>query len=396
MEVVNELRDQLQQITAQIQASEERSRNIENEIARLQEGLNQFNVVQTEPQFEDITIQITSADQIQMESYKSIPEFSGNKNQYRSWRNQVMRQMGIIADFKTHPKYGAALGIIRAKITGAASDVLTNNKTAFNIDAIIKRLDSTYADQRPLYVVEAEMTSIKQLGKNLQEFHDAINQALNTVITKIVMTYKTLNEQEALVKEAQQKAVRTFIVGLRNHATRNILYSHQPKTLEEAFTTAQTVYFDNQYWQLDHGRNLDHQKYEQPKREQRSQQQRGVVRKFNNGILSQPNYPTKVDVNCNQQTVRKDKPEVVDPSNRFKQNNWQQPYAQMNGLQKRDYKGYGQQPQRIQRINQLQDNESDPNEGYEGDICGDIPDDLISNSSHETNKTMTSSAFLDE
>lgn len=34
----------------------------------------------------------------------------------------------MIDDFKTHAKYEAALGIIRAKITGAASNILTNIK----------------------------------------------------------------------------------------------------------------------------------------------------------------------------------------------------------------------------------------------------------------------------
>lgn len=63
-------------------------------------------------------------------------------------------------DFKTHPKYEAALGIIRAKLTGAAPNVLTNNKTAYNIDAILRTFDSSFADHRPLYVLEAEMTSI--------------------------------------------------------------------------------------------------------------------------------------------------------------------------------------------------------------------------------------------
>lgn len=74
--------------------------------------------------------------------------------------------------------------IIRAKITGAASDILINNDTAMNIDAIIDRLDFSYADQRPLYVIEAEITTIRQGGKTLQEFYDAINQALNMVLRK--------------------------------------------------------------------------------------------------------------------------------------------------------------------------------------------------------------------
>lgn len=144
---------------------------------------------------EDIETELITGDQIQLESYKSIPEFSGLRGTYRPWRNQVARRMKIIDAFKTHPKYEAALAIIRAKITGDASNVLTNNKTAYNIIAILTTLDSAYADQRPLYAVEAEMTSIKQWNKTLQTYHDVINQALNLVITKVVMTYKEEAEQ---------------------------------------------------------------------------------------------------------------------------------------------------------------------------------------------------------
>lgn len=175
-------------------------------------------------QYEDITINIDSPDQIQMEAYKSIPEFNGDKRLYQSWKNQVNRQMKMIEACKTHPKYGAALGIIRAKITGAASDALTNNKTAFNIDAILEQLDAAYSDQRPLYITEAEMTSIKQHGKTLQEYYDAINQALNLVISRILLTYKLKEEQKELINMAQVKAVRTFIIGMKSHAMRNLLY----------------------------------------------------------------------------------------------------------------------------------------------------------------------------
>lgn len=70
----------------------------------------------------DITPEITSRDQIQLESYKSISIFSGVRGTYKAWRNLVARRMKMINAFKTHPKYEAALGIIRAKITGTVSD----------------------------------------------------------------------------------------------------------------------------------------------------------------------------------------------------------------------------------------------------------------------------------
>lgn len=99
-------------------------------------------------------------------------------------------------------------------------------------------------------------------------------------------------------------------------------------------------------------------------------------------------------------SFNKPEPMEIDTSNRFKQStNWrppnQQPNAPMNGPQKRDYNPTRQySPQKIQRINQLADNESNPHEGYEGDIHDDIPDDLISITSHT--ESTTGSAFLVE
>lgn len=103
-------------------------------------------------------------------NFKVLQEFNGDKKVYRSWRTQVQKLMKQIENFATAPKYAAALAIVRAKITGPASDILINNNTAHHIDAIIDQLHSSYADQRPLQMIEAEMMSIKQHPKSLQEF----------------------------------------------------------------------------------------------------------------------------------------------------------------------------------------------------------------------------------
>lgn len=384
MEPINELRAQIQQLLT-------RQTALENQAARSGRPL------QDTVQYQDIITAIQSGDQIQLESYRAIPDFNGDKNQYRSWRNQVSRRMNMIGELKTHPKYEAALGIIRSKITGPASDVLTNNKTAYNIDAILNRLDTTYTDQRPLYIVEAEMTSLKQNNKSLQEFHDEINSALNLVISKIVLTYNTVEEQKVLVEEAQQKAIRTFIIGLRSNATRQILYSQNPMTLATALATAQTVYYDNQYVHLDQNREAVRQK--QPNFQKNVQ---------NIGPQQIRRFPTefKVNMNCNQPQQQPFQPRAfkneqmeMDNSNRFGQpSQWRQPYAQpntlVNGPQQRELNSTRpQQPNKIQRINQLADDEDDPSNGYEGDMTNTIPGDAISDAANEIN---LSSIFLDE
>jgi hypothetical protein len=375
---MEEIKVQLQQILIKLQVSEERQKLCEEQIASITSAPNVLETDNEEraEEDDDIIPEITNGDQIQLESYKSIPTFSGVEGTYRPWRNQVVRRMKMIHEFKKHPKYEAALAIIRTKITGEASNVLINNKTAYNIIAIIKTLDKSFADQRPLYVVEAHMTSIKQLDKTLKEFHDAINHALNLVISKIVLAYKEVAEQRSLIAEAQRKAVRAFIVGLKSQTMRHILYGRTPGTLAEAFTVAQTIYHDNDHLQLEYR--------EKEKNQQRTQQQQNFQKKFYPKMQQQQsqNSPAGFNpkMNCNQpqqQLIQqKNKPEQMetDFSNRFKQN------------------ANKQQPNKHQRINQLQDGESNPNEEYVDDICDNIPDDLISNASNETT---SSSAFLD-
>lgn len=74
----------------------------------------------------------------------------------------------------------------------------------------------------------------------------------------------------------------------------------------------------------------------------------------------------------------------VDNSNRFKQStNWRQP-----NTQKREYDSARQNlPNKMQRINQIRDNDSEPQEEYEGDVSGTIPEDVISNASNESVKS---------
>lgn len=160
----------------------------------------------------DIVPEYATGNDIQLDAFKVIHEFNGDKKVYRSWRTQVAKMMKQIENHKAHPKYAAALSIIRAKITGPASDILINNNTAHNIDAIIDRLDFSYSDQRPLYVIESEMTSIKQQSKSLQEFYDAINQSLNMVLTKITMTYSRPSKNHLLLKLKAKLFVRLLPV----------------------------------------------------------------------------------------------------------------------------------------------------------------------------------------
>lgn len=366
------LTEQIAQITAMLKNSEAKREELEmklNDAAST--STFQTPIIKTEPgdgncDEPDIEPNITSGNDIQLEAYKAIPEFSGKQHEYRSWRNQVYRRMKIINDFKDHPKYEAALAIIRAKITGGAADILTNNKTPFNIICILKTLDAAYTDQRPLYAIEAQMVAIKQGDKSLLQYFNAVNFALNAIISKVVMSYNEVGEQRSLIAEAQKKAIRTFIVGLKFKTMRHILYGQQPKTLNEAFTIAQTVFYDNEHLQL-----------EQCSLGSKTQQSKPYM---NNN---------KQRIEWNQQKTC-DGPTSMEAngSNRTKRENWRQPEA----VQKKEYQWTKQrfeQPtqNKMQRINNLTEAQPIPEEESDGNE---------SDGSNESTNDDRSSAFLDE
>lgn len=398
---LEDIQTQIEEVLTRLQVSENKIEVLTN--LQTSDEERSFPTLRTTT-YEDITARIESGDQIQLESYKSIPVFDGDKTKYQSWRNQVTRRMKMIENFKGHAKYEAALGIVRAKITGSASDTLTNNQTAYNIDAIIERLDASYADQRPLYIIEAEMESIKQYGKSLQEYHDSINQALNLYISKITLSYESEDQRKVLTNQAQIKAIRTFIIGLKSRAMRNILYGGKYATLAQVYTTAQTVYYDDQYLQLD--QICDNNKQHMRPRNQPLSMQHKPIQFYSNVQPQVQNVPKfNVTMGCNQpqqkafQSTNKPEPMEIDNSNRFRQQtNFRQPNQPMNAPQKRENTSGRniQWPNKMQRVNQVIDSEPNPNEGYEGDLCDTIPDDLLSNASHISKKSDTASAFLCE
>lgn len=248
----------------------------------LLQKINQLEAIQatfppppTAPiEYTDIVPIYATGNDIQLDAFKVIHEFNGCKQVYRSWRSQVVKLMQQIEQHQTAPKYASALNIVRAKIVGPASDILINNNTVLNIDAIIACLDESYADKRPLYIIEAEMTSITQQSKTLQEYYDAINQALNMVLSKINMTYKKKDAQESMGFEAEQRAIATFIAGMNSQLIRNAVYGNRPVKLAQAFSQAQHIQYDIQHLKMEQKTN------EQQKNAKRANQMNPNFPKF--------------------------------------------------------------------------------------------------------------------
>lgn len=97
------LSEQIRQMAAQLQLNENKREELENRVETMNVS-ERANIIQISQEGggcdeTDIEPNISSGDQIQLESYKTIPEFSGKQHEYRSWRNQVYRRMKIISNF---------------------------------------------------------------------------------------------------------------------------------------------------------------------------------------------------------------------------------------------------------------------------------------------------------
>lgn len=99
---MDEILAQIELLKAKLLVSENRQKESENKIDTLNNSLNSFQINSEPTEYKDIVTIIPNAENIQLEPYKCIPEFSGKKNEYRSWREQVVRRMETISAFKTY------------------------------------------------------------------------------------------------------------------------------------------------------------------------------------------------------------------------------------------------------------------------------------------------------
>lgn len=348
MAEVAALRAQIDLLTEHLQA-------LKTDVKTVRENQDAFQTITTVEQYPEIRLTISDPKDINLKVFESLPRFDGNKSEYRSWRNRAWKLMEDIKNFQQSPPYYNALVILHTKIVGPAADILTNNNTRMNFYSIINRLDYTYADQRPLYVLQDEMKTITQGKRNLSEYHDAINQALNLILSKIDMANEA--GRETLMSYANQDAVRTFIKGLNSSFSKGTLYSNNPRDLAQAYAIACTIYHDNEY------QHLDTQPRYTEQQERRLQPQRP---KFNPGIqvqrggfIAHQHYekPTPMEVDETRRFVRPTYDNNQQPrwNNGPRQNSPQHnPFRTNAPIQKRERNPSSQNysQHKMQRINQ--------------------------------------------
>lgn len=151
------------------QAFAEQIKLLQNQISSINIQLSKLDHTVKVEEYQEIKVQVSDVKDISLDMFKTLPEFKGERNSYTAWRNSACNVMKIFNGLTDKPKYFEALNILRNKIVGPASEALTNYNTVFNFDAIISRLDFTYADKRPIYIIEQEMIVLQQKDKTIMK-----------------------------------------------------------------------------------------------------------------------------------------------------------------------------------------------------------------------------------
>lgn len=170
---------------------------------------------------------------------KSLPDFEGKTETYVSWRQAAQTAYKIFESSEGSSKHYQAVAIIRNKIKGPADMVLSSFNTVLNFKAIIARLDFTYSDKRPIYLIEQELSILRQGNMTLLQFYDEVEKKLTLLTNKTIMTYDrataaTINEKYRM------DALRVFISGTKKGLS-DVLFSARPNDLPSALALAQEV-----------------------------------------------------------------------------------------------------------------------------------------------------------
>ncbi|KAH8274858.1 hypothetical protein KR026_000785, partial [Drosophila bipectinata] len=196
---------------------------------------------------------------------KSLPDFEGKCETYVSWRKAAHVAFKVFEKYEGSSTYYKALGIMRNKIKGSANTVLASFNTPLNFKAMISRLDFTYADKKPVYLIEQELSTLRQGDMTLTEFYEEVEKKLTLLTNKTIMTFdnalaSTLNEKHRV------DALRVFITGVRKTLS-DILFAKSPKDLPTAVALAQEVESNHERYQFalnysrklgDRGQRTDH------------------------------------------------------------------------------------------------------------------------------------------
>lgn len=227
-------------MTGAVQSALETQQRIYNQrLEELSQKIDNVSLKAEVETYEEVQIVDGKKCDESLDVIKSIPEFEGKPETYVSWRQAAHTAYKIFEKYDGSSKHYQAVAVLRNKIRGPADAVLASFNTVLNFNAIIARLDFTYADKRPVYLIEQELSTLRQGKLSLLQYYDEVEKKLTLLTNKTIMTYES-----ALASSMNQKyrmdALRVFVSGLRKSLS-DVLFSARPTDLPSALALAQEI-----------------------------------------------------------------------------------------------------------------------------------------------------------
>lgn len=289
-------------ITAALQLQKQ---TFDKQIDDLNKRLNDVVIASPEvAAYKDIEIVPGKQCDESLDIVKSLPDFEGKQETYVSWRQAAHTAYKIFEKYEGSSRHYQAVAIIRNKVKGTADMTLASFNTALNFKAIIDRLDFTYSDKRPAYLIEQELSTLRQGSMTPSQFYDEVEKKLTLLTNKAVMTYEK-DIAASMNEKYRADALRVFISGSRKNLS-DVLFAARPSDLPSALALAQEIESNHERYLFatNYAKNID------DKERQKIRPQPGKNPNFFRGPLFSSERQ-------NEQTAVQ--PMDVDPSSRSRQ-----------------------------------------------------------------------------
>lgn len=232
------------QITALVQAAvkgalQQQQESFEHKLTRLTEQIATLTTVKKPHTYEPVKIIAGIKCEEPLDLVKSLPEFDGQVSTYVSWRQAAHTAYEVFRSHQGSSRHYQAVGIIRNKLKGSADAILASFNTVLNFEAIIARLDFTYSDKRPIYLIEQELSTLRQGNLSVLKYFDEVEKKLTLLTNKTIMTHEG-PIAESICTKYRADALRVFISGLKRPLC-DILFASRPDDLPGALALAQEV-----------------------------------------------------------------------------------------------------------------------------------------------------------
>lgn len=189
---------------------------------------------------------------------EALPTFQGNIANYQTWKSQVTMTFKKFEGREGTENYWDALCLFRSKVVGEASNILTAHNTKMNFKAILRRLDLTYGNRKPIEVLEFELFNLKQDNLSLCQYFQLISEKRTEIVNKYLDVYGMNSDfYKVMSIKTGENAHRTFISGLQRNI-RDHVVDRKTRTLEDAYAEAQIVLneFEEARYSYEKGNNL--------------------------------------------------------------------------------------------------------------------------------------------